>query len=241
MPNEILSRTALSKHRGGLTDYVSASRLSLWLRCPLAFKFRYVDGIRTPPSANLFLGKRVHDGLEYYYRHAQAGVRLSGPEVARHIARHWGGQPMRNRLSGKKRTIPKHSGPSAKIWSPATSIGLWTLVSRYWVLNLPWKPRCSTRLLENGLRCQWSGSSICWSRPTTVRSSSISRRWDVVVLRSRNNTRSSLAVIPCCSANLWARWRVVLKFAASSRQSVPESKSTVSNRGRRATWQGCSQ
>ena len=91
MPNEILSRTSLSKHRGGLTDYVSASRLSLWLRCPLAFKFRYVDGIRTPPSANLFLGKRVHDGLEYYYRHAQAGVRLSGPEVARHITRHWEG------------------------------------------------------------------------------------------------------------------------------------------------------
>jgi hypothetical protein len=89
MSSEVLSRDTLAGHRGAVWDYISPSRLSLWIRCPLAFKFRYVDGIRTPPSENLFLGKQVHDGLEYFYRHRQAGVCLSAAEVAGHIDQHW--------------------------------------------------------------------------------------------------------------------------------------------------------
>ena len=89
MSSEVLSRDTLAEHRGAVWDYLSPSRLSLWMRCPLAFKFRYIDGIRTPPSENLFLGKQVHDGLEFFYRHRQAGVRLSREEVSGHIARHW--------------------------------------------------------------------------------------------------------------------------------------------------------
>jgi len=87
---EILSRDSFAESCGGLQDYVSPSRLALWLKCPLAFKLRYVDGIRTPPTQNLFLGKRVHDGLEFYYRHRQAGATISVKEVAEHIDRHWG-------------------------------------------------------------------------------------------------------------------------------------------------------
>ena len=89
MSSEVLSRDTLAEHRGAVWDYLSPSRLSLWMRCPLAFKFRYIDGIRTPPSENLFLGKQVHDGLEFFYRHRQAGVRLSREEVSGHITRHW--------------------------------------------------------------------------------------------------------------------------------------------------------
>ncbi|MGE3780785.1 MAG: PD-(D/E)XK nuclease family protein, partial [Pirellulaceae bacterium] len=42
----------------GVWDYISASRLNLWLRCPLAFRLRYIDGIVTPPTASLFLGQQ---------------------------------------------------------------------------------------------------------------------------------------------------------------------------------------
>ena len=89
MSSEVLSRDTLAQRRGAVWDYISPSRLSLWLRCPLAFRMRYVDGIRTPPTENLFLGKQVHDGLEFFYRHRQAGVRLSDDEIAGHIAQHW--------------------------------------------------------------------------------------------------------------------------------------------------------
>lgn len=32
--------------------YISASRLNAWLKCPLAFKLHYIDGIRSPPLSS---------------------------------------------------------------------------------------------------------------------------------------------------------------------------------------------
>ena len=42
--------------QGGPGDYVSPSRLNLWLRCPLAFRLKYVDRVELPTSPALFLG-----------------------------------------------------------------------------------------------------------------------------------------------------------------------------------------
>ncbi|MGL4943776.1 MAG: RecB family exonuclease [Thermoguttaceae bacterium] len=64
----------------GLLAYISASRLNLWARCPMAFRFRYIDAITTPTNANLFLGKAVHSALAMYYRHRQ--VSPNAPTVA---------------------------------------------------------------------------------------------------------------------------------------------------------------
>ena len=73
----------------GIWDYISPSRLNLWLRCPLAFKLRYVDGVHTPPTANLFLGKQVHDALEVFYRHRHLGVSLPIEAAVQRVADHW--------------------------------------------------------------------------------------------------------------------------------------------------------
>jgi hypothetical protein len=40
------------------------SRLSLWLKCPLAFRLKCIDGIQFRTPAAVFLGKQVHSGLE---------------------------------------------------------------------------------------------------------------------------------------------------------------------------------
>ena len=74
----------------GVTDYVSPSRLKLWLRCPLAYQRRYIDGIVTPTTPNLFLGQTVHRGLEFYHRYRQDGVRLYPEYVGEHIRKTWG-------------------------------------------------------------------------------------------------------------------------------------------------------
>ena len=74
-----------------VTPYVSASRLNLWLRCPLAYRLRYIDGIITPSTPNMFLGKMVHRALEFYYGYRQRGVRLFPEFVAEHIKNTWGG------------------------------------------------------------------------------------------------------------------------------------------------------
>jgi hypothetical protein len=73
----------------GIWDYVSPSRLNLWLRCPLAFKLRYIDGIVPSTSPSLFLGKMVHLGLEWYYRHRQIGVVMNSDEVAKRLGQAW--------------------------------------------------------------------------------------------------------------------------------------------------------
>lgn len=73
----------------GIFDYVSPTRLNTWLSCPLKFKLRYVDGVKEPTSPSLFLGKRVHDGLEFFYRHLQDGLLLSVADVSRHVVTAW--------------------------------------------------------------------------------------------------------------------------------------------------------
>ena len=71
------------------TNYVSASRLKLWLKCPLAYKLRYVDGIVTPTNSNLFLGQTVHRALEFYYRYHQHDVKLYPEYVGEFIKQTW--------------------------------------------------------------------------------------------------------------------------------------------------------
>jgi hypothetical protein len=70
-------------------SYVSASRLSLWAKCPLAWKFRYQDGIKTPITPSLFLGRQVHFGLEFIYRHRQLGIDMSAAGAVQHVLDSW--------------------------------------------------------------------------------------------------------------------------------------------------------
>jgi len=79
-----------NNHRsGGIWDYISPSRLNCWLTCPLKFKIRYIDRIRTPTTPALFLGKQVHAGLEALYRHRQLGITLESSDVAARMEAGW--------------------------------------------------------------------------------------------------------------------------------------------------------
>ena len=78
-----------SRRTGSVWDYISPSRLTCWLSCPLKFKFRYIDGIRSPPTPSLFLGKTVHAGLEVFYRHRQLGITLETEQVAARMLASW--------------------------------------------------------------------------------------------------------------------------------------------------------
>lgn len=79
----------LSSSHVDVREYLSPSRLNCWLRCPLAFQYRYVEGMRTPPTESLFLGKAVHVGLESYYRHRHLGMALSCDAVVDRLFHGW--------------------------------------------------------------------------------------------------------------------------------------------------------
>jgi putative RecB family exonuclease len=74
---------------GGIWDYTSPSRVNLWLKCPLAFRLRYIEGIWSPPSVSQFVGKTVHRALEIYYRHRQQSIRLPSAEILTRLRSQW--------------------------------------------------------------------------------------------------------------------------------------------------------
>jgi putative RecB family exonuclease len=89
MSTGLLGFESVQERQGGVREYVSPSRLSCWLACPLRFKLRYLDGIRTPTSAALFIGKAVHHGLQGYYRHRHLGITLGTDDVAQRMFESW--------------------------------------------------------------------------------------------------------------------------------------------------------
>jgi len=83
------TRVSPADRSGSVFDYISASRLNLWIRCPLSFKLVYLDGIRAPTSPALFLGQRVHQGLEVWNRHRQLGAPIEPRAVADQMLSTW--------------------------------------------------------------------------------------------------------------------------------------------------------
>lgn len=47
------------------TPHLSFSAMSMYLRCPAQFRYRYVDGLRERPKVSLALGKGGHTALEF--------------------------------------------------------------------------------------------------------------------------------------------------------------------------------
>jgi hypothetical protein len=70
-------------------DYVSPSRLNLWMKCPLAFRRKYIDGIETPSSPSLFVGKVTHDVLDGIYRCAMVGAYTTADDVPQFVDDAW--------------------------------------------------------------------------------------------------------------------------------------------------------
>ena len=90
MSTGLLGFESVEQRQGGVGNYLSPSRLNCWLRCPLAFRLTYIDGIRQPTTPSLFLGRIVHIALETLYRHRQLGVILGADEIARRLVEGWG-------------------------------------------------------------------------------------------------------------------------------------------------------
>ena len=86
----LFDRDTVGTQPADVRAYVSPSRLNLWLKCPLAFRLKYIDGIREPTTPALFLGKAVHASLESFYRHRHLGVSVTGEDLARKLLETWG-------------------------------------------------------------------------------------------------------------------------------------------------------
>lgn len=50
-----------------MKGYISISQIKMYLRCPLQYKFRYIDDLIIPPTSTITLGKTMHTTLETNY------------------------------------------------------------------------------------------------------------------------------------------------------------------------------
>lgn len=89
MSTDLLTADGLRSAQGGVFAYVSPSRLNCWIKCPRAFAYRYLEGIKTPTTPSLFLGTVVHAGLELVYRHRHLGVGLEAGDVGKRLMESW--------------------------------------------------------------------------------------------------------------------------------------------------------
>lgn len=101
---------------GGMWDYVSASRLSTWLACPLKFKLKYLDGVPSISSPAMLVGKAVHAGLECFYRHRQLGMALSSDEVVGRMESLW------EELLAQNEALNEAPAPALELRSQAASL-----------------------------------------------------------------------------------------------------------------------
>lgn len=47
--------------------HLSITQIKMYLRCPLQYKFRYIDGLKIPPVSAITLGRSIHSALEVNY------------------------------------------------------------------------------------------------------------------------------------------------------------------------------
>jgi len=69
----------------------SNSRLNAYENCPMQYRLRYVDQVAVPPreSIEAFLGKRVHEALEFLYLRVGEGYKPTLAEVLDHFRAAW--------------------------------------------------------------------------------------------------------------------------------------------------------
>jgi CRISPR/Cas system-associated exonuclease Cas4 (RecB family) len=90
MTTNLLTNGGRRSAQGGVFAYVGPSRLNCWIKCPRAFAYRYLEGIKTPTTPGLFLGTAVHWALQVVYRHWQLGIALEAGDVAQRLKESWG-------------------------------------------------------------------------------------------------------------------------------------------------------
>jgi hypothetical protein len=85
-----LPRQLPPRHDGEPIGHLSHSSYALWVNCKEAWRLRYLQGHKEPPSGSMFLGSRVDETLTHYYRHwLEHEERLGLRELKRFFGANW--------------------------------------------------------------------------------------------------------------------------------------------------------
>ncbi len=82
--------------------YLSASSIGTYLRCGMQYKFRYIDGIISPPNIAMTQGSAAHTTFENYFNVVLAGGNRMTPQEARDAGVHY----LEQQLQENELTLP---------------------------------------------------------------------------------------------------------------------------------------
>lgn len=75
--------------QGSVWEIVTPARLNLWIKCPLAFRFEYLDQVPTAVPTSMLLGRLVHQSLADFYRSMKEGEVPSWDDLVDYLEVAW--------------------------------------------------------------------------------------------------------------------------------------------------------
>ena len=73
-----------------IPSYFSYSAIQSFIKCPASYQFRYIDRIyKKDEGIEAFMGKRVHETIEYVYNQKKLGSQLSYDNIMKYHHTLW--------------------------------------------------------------------------------------------------------------------------------------------------------
>lgn len=105
---------------GKLPDHVSYSQISMYLQCPLKYRFHYVDSLEPEfTSASLAFGQGVHEAVAGFFQSALEGEHLSANnmiDIYRESWRGCNGSPIKYDRGGSEEKLLKLALDVLTLW-----------------------------------------------------------------------------------------------------------------------------
>ncbi len=126
-----------------IPKYFSYSGIKSFNQCPAKFKYRYVDKIfKKDEGIEAFMGKRVHEAIEYLYNEKKDGKLLSLDSLIEYYSLLWD-RNWHNRIAiVNKRILPIERNKNMPIWKKYAAFYYRTgeeCLTRFYSMNKPFE------------------------------------------------------------------------------------------------------
>ena len=122
-------------------DYFSYSSLQSYQKCPAQFHFRYIERIfKNDEGIEAFMGKRVHETIEYIYNQKKSGINLSVDNIFEHHHSLWKKKWHGSIAIVNRNILPMDREKNIPLWKKYAAFYFRTgekCLSKFYSLNYP--------------------------------------------------------------------------------------------------------
>ena len=122
-------------------DYFSYSSLQSYQKCPAQFHFRYIKRIfKNDEGIEAFMGKRVHETIEYIYNQKKSGINLSIDKIIEYYHSLWENKWHGSIAIVNRNILPMDREKNIPLWKKYAAFYFRTgekCLSKFYSLNHP--------------------------------------------------------------------------------------------------------